>query len=241
MKLRIGKFNKKMIIVILTFIVLLLIYISFLYYKPLSVKIFGGKKVSDIIEKNKIEMKHKYDNLDSLTDGKDIILLVLKEERIMELWKRRDTSWVYTDTFEFTNFSGELGPKLEEGDKQIPEGIYKIEYLNPNSRFNLSMKINYPNKFDREKAKEDNRSKLGNDIFIHGDNSTIGCIPIGDRIEELFYIIAENGFTNTNVIISPYDMRRTDKKIKYKQIDWLEDLYSDIKKEIVKLEKKHNG
>ncbi len=71
----------------------------------------------------------------------------------------------------------ETWPKFKEGDGQIPEGIYGIEYLNPNSKFHLSMKINYPNSFDKEMAKIDNRKNLGGDIMIHGSNKTIGLYP----------------------------------------------------------------
>ena len=84
-------------------------------------------------------------------------------------------------TFPFQGFSGTLGPKLREGDGQIPEGLYRIEYLNPNSSYHLSLKIDYPNAFDREKGRSDGRERLGYDIFIHGKSVTVGCIPIGDE------------------------------------------------------------
>ncbi len=65
-----------------------------------------------------------------------------------------------------------------------------IEYLNPNSKFHLSMKVSYPNSFDREMAKLDNRDNLGGDIMIHGSNRSVGCIPIGDGgIEELYFLV----------------------------------------------------
>ena len=58
-------------------------------------------------------------------------------------------------------FSGTLGPKLREGDGQIPEGIYGIGYLNPNSSYYLSLKVTYPNASDRARAKKDGRTNLG--------------------------------------------------------------------------------
>ena len=63
--------------------------------------------------------------------------------------------------------SGVLGPKLREGDKQVPEGIYGAEALNPNSKFHLSIRLNYPNTFDRRMAQSDGRTQLGGDIMIH--------------------------------------------------------------------------
>lgn len=64
--------------------------------------------------------------------------------------------------------SGSIGPKLRESDMQVPEGVYQIESLNPNSQFHLSLRVNYPNEFDREQARIDGRAQLGGDIMIHG-------------------------------------------------------------------------
>lgn len=85
-----------------------------------------------------------------------------------------------------TGTSGTLGPKREEGDGQIPEGVYGVEDLNPNSLFHLSLKVSYPNAFDREMAKREGCGNLGGDIMVHGGSATVGCIPIGDdAIEEV--------------------------------------------------------
>ena len=90
---------------------------------------------------------------------------------------------------QFKGYSGILSPKLKSYDGQIPEGIYKPIFLNSRSNYHLSIQINYPNNFDKEKGKLDKRVELGDNIFIHGRNATIGCIPLGDHhIEELFLI-----------------------------------------------------
>ncbi len=131
--------------------------------------------------------------------------------------------------FPFTGYSGKLGPKLKEGDRQIPEGIYRIEYLNPNSSYHLSMKLDYPNAFDRAKGETDGREQLGYDIFIHGRSATIGCIPIGDpAIEQLFWMVAEVGPGNVEVVIAPYDMRASKQRIEIDGIDWEDELYALI-------------
>ncbi len=117
-----------------------------------------------------------------------LTILAFKNERKLEVWGYRQKRWRFIKSFNWTAYSGVLGPKLKEGDRQIPEGIYGIEYLNPNSKFHLSMKVSYPNRFDREMAKRDNRDNLGGDIMIHGSNRSVGCIPIGDSgIEELYF------------------------------------------------------
>jgi len=68
--------------------------------------------------------------------------------------------------YRITAASGTAGPKLREGDRQVPEGIYRIVGLNPNSRYHLSMKLDYPNAFDRHQAARDGRARPGSDIFI---------------------------------------------------------------------------
>lgn len=164
---------------------------------------------------------------------KTILLIALKEERILELWGKLDTEWVLIKKYPFTAFSGKLGPKLKQGDKQIPEGIYNIEYLNPNSSYHLSLKVDYPNEFDRLKAVEENRKKLGGDIFIHGKAVTIGCIPLGDEgIEELFVAASKAINKGIKVIISPIDFRKRNEMPEIESVDWEKELYGAIKKEL---------
>ena len=89
---------------------------------------------------------------------------------------------------------GASGPKIQRGDKQVPEGVYGISYLNPNSAYHLSLGVNYPNAFDREMAAKDGRKNLGGDIMIHGKNVSSGCLAVGDEpAEELFVLAAEVG------------------------------------------------
>ena len=118
-----------------------------------------------------------------------IYLRIFKYERVIELWAYSSTesSYVFLKPYPFTGFCGHLGPKRKQGDLQIPEGFYSIILFNPASNFHLSMKINYPNRSDRILGNPD---RPGNEIFIHGSNVTIGCIPIGDNAIEELYIIA---------------------------------------------------
>ncbi|MBN1257613.1 MAG: L,D-transpeptidase family protein [Planctomycetes bacterium] len=163
-----------------------------------------------------------------------ITLIALKEERVLELWAELDNSMIFIKSYPFTGFSGELGPKLKSGDRQIPEGIYKITWLNPNSSYHLSIKINYPNRFDLEKAKEDGRTNLGGDIFIHGKSVTIGCIPIGDpAIEELFTLVQKIGNENAQVIIAPYDLRTIDRIYPENTVAWLPEKYDNIRQALI--------
>ena len=94
--------------------------------------------------------------------------------------KSNKQSWKHIHNFPLTGFSGRLGPKLRVNDKQIPEGVYKLVNFNPYSSMHLSMMINYPNTFDREKGYQDGRRDLGNNIFIHGRDLSVGCLAVGD-------------------------------------------------------------
>ena len=164
---------------------------------------------------------------------KKLTLIGLKNERLLEVWGELNGKQQHIRTYRFTAFSGQLGPKFKEGDRQIPEGIYGISFLNPNSKFHLALRVNYPNAFDKKMAKKEKRDKLGGDIMIHGSDRTIGCIPIGDdQIEELYFLAEKVGIQNIKVILSPLDFRRTDVRIKTKKHPWMKDLYTNIKKEM---------
>ena len=164
---------------------------------------------------------------------KEIILVAFKEERSFQVYSKDYTGIKLIKEYPFTAFSGELGPKLKEGDKQIPEGIYNVEYLNPNSAYYLSIKVNYPNEFDKSKTELTNVSDMGGDIFIHGKLATIGCIPIGDEaIEEVFLLTQKAINNNVKVIISPRDFRVNSNYPKINGIDWENELYEIINTEL---------
>lgn len=193
-----------------------------------------SRAVSHTVEERIEAIEKKKPWLKTLAKGAEghARILVFKKERMLEVsapgW--RDSVRKYP----MTGFSGALGPKLKEGDGQIPEGVYGVEYLNPNSRFYLSLKVSYPNSFDREKARCDGRKDLGGDIMIHGKNVTIGCVPVGDdAIEDIFYLVHSAGIQNTTVVISPYDMRQGRKpELENSSVPWYGELLDVIEKEI---------
>ena len=161
------------------------------------------------------------------SSGGKLRILVFKNERSVEV---HAPGWKEPQIYPMTAFSGTLGPKLREGDGQIPEGVYGIEYLNPNSSYYLSLKVSYPNASDRRRAKADGRTNLGGDIMIHGKAVTIGCVPVGDdAIEDIFYLAASVGIKNVSVIIAPYDMRRgRNPKLERSPLAWYPDLCLEI-------------
>lgn len=138
-----------------------------------------------------------------------IALLAFKEEKRLDLFAsgasgdfRHVLSWPILAA------SGTTGPKLREGDRQVPEGFYRIELLNPNSLFHLSLRVNYPNADDIARAKAEGRDPagLGGDIMIHGGAASIGCLAIGDEaVEELFVLAGLTGLDRIRLIIAPFD------------------------------------
>lgn len=141
------------------------------------------------------------------------LLLGLKQERELQLYAAGPAQQLrFIRSFAILGASGGLGPKLLEGDRQVPEGIYAIVYLNPNSVAHLSLALDYPNEFDRAHAAEDGREDavLGGDIMIHGGSDSVGCLAIGDQAaEDLFVLAADAGWQQALVVVSPVDFRRT--------------------------------
>ena len=163
-----------------------------------------------------------------------VTLVGLKAEKLLHLYARGpapDDAWRLIHTYPVRAASGHLGPKLKEGDRQVPEGVYGVDYLNPNSKFSVSMRVTYPNDFDRAMATKDKRDKdtLGNAIMIHGRSSSIGCLAMGDPAsEELFVLAHAVGLDNMRVILAPVDFRTQPRPKLDKPPTWIDDLYTQI-------------
>ncbi|HRY49513.1 MAG TPA: hypothetical protein P5186_15795 [Candidatus Paceibacterota bacterium] len=175
---------------------------------------------------------------------KRINLVGLKREQVLEVWVSGGSGQCeYLTTYPILGASGTLGPKLVEGDGQVPEGVYKIDSLNPNSLYHLALRVDYPNRFDRAKGALDGRAALGSDIMIHGKSASIGCLAMGDQAaEDLFVMAAESGIENITVILSPVDFRiRSLPATMPKVPPWTEELYADIRCELMKLTRQPDG
>ena len=120
--------------------------------------------------------------------ARELFLRWFKREAVVELWAREDAGrFQLVATYEILASSGGPGPKRREGDGQVPEGFYEIDRFNPESRFHLSLGLDYPNAADRILA---DRERPGGEIFIHGSNVSIGCAPLGDAAIEQLYLAA---------------------------------------------------
>ena len=167
-----------------------------------------------------------------------VYLLAFKEERRLELWAGSSNGPAFVRAYRILQASGETGPKLRAGDSQIPEGTYRVTALNPNSQYYLSLKLNYPNDFDRLKARKDGRRDLGSDIFIHGNALSRGCIGVGNPdIEELFALAVRTGRSNTEVIIAPRDLReKPPPRYTKTAAPWLPELYARLREGLARFD-----
>jgi L,D-transpeptidase catalytic domain len=225
----------RVVIVVLVLAVLsgaFIVYGRGMWY-PLLLQIRGPRTVADVVAKYgpaaKARLKPHFDRKRVAWPPKDIALLVFKEEKRVALWARGGNEWRFIRDYPVFAASGHAGPKLREGDYQVPEGVYRIAHLNPNSSFHLSMKVDYPNAFDQRMARRDGRTRLGGDIFIHGKAVSIGCVAVGDRaIEELFTLVALTGHQRAKVIIAPRDLRTRGAAVPDGAPRWLGELYRDV-------------
>ncbi|MBK8845428.1 MAG: L,D-transpeptidase family protein [Bacteroidetes bacterium] len=136
----------------------------------------------------------------------EVFIRVLKQEEILEIYVRNkgEVTFKLFEKVDVCASSGTVGYKLKQGDRQTPEGHYRINLFNHQSNFHLSLKINYPNHEDKQRSKGLN---AGGDIFIHGECVTIGCVPLGNEGIELLYMMCvitkNNGQQNIPVHIYP--------------------------------------
>ncbi len=169
-----------------------------------------------------------------------LVFAGFKQEKVLEIYAAgADGRFRFVRVYPILKLSGKLGPKLREGDRQVPEGIYAIESLNPNSRFHLSLRLDYPNQFDREQARNEGRTNLGGDIMIHGSSVSVGCLAMGDAAAEDFFVLAaDTGLTNIQVILSPVDFRKGKTVPDSGQAPpWRASLYEKIKNALSDLKK----
>lgn len=195
-------------------------------------RLAGKRSIKDVVriigETTRKRLKPYFDKANIPYPPKKITLLALKDRAQLELWAETENRPVFVRTYPIKALSGDSGPKLREGDGQVPEGIYNVLWLNPNSSFHLSMKLNYPNSFDLRHARAEGRNQPGTNIFIHGRAVSIGCLAMGDRtIEELFILATDVGRANIKVVIAPTDPRIAELDPD-SEIPWTAELYKRI-------------
>jgi murein L,D-transpeptidase YafK len=121
-----------------------------------------------------------------------ILVRLFKQEAELEIWKQdRSGRFALLKTYPICRWSGDLGPKVREGDRQAPEGFYAISpaQMNPQSAYYLSFNTGYPNAFDKALG------RTGSQLMVHGDCSSRGCYAMTDeQIAEIYSLGRESFF-----------------------------------------------
>ncbi|MCK1419856.1 murein L,D-transpeptidase [Bradyrhizobium sp. 180] len=121
-----------------------------------------------------------------------ILVRLFKQEAELEVWKQtRSGQFALLKTYPICRWSGDLGPKVREGDRQAPEGFYSINpsQMNPQSAYYLSFNTGYPNAFDKALG------RTGSQLMVHGDCSSRGCYAMTDeQIAEIYSLGRESFF-----------------------------------------------
>jgi murein L,D-transpeptidase YafK len=143
-----------------------------------------------------------------LVAGAPVYIRIFKEESQLEVWLEKDGRYQLLHTYAICKWSGKLGPKLAEGDRQSPEGFYEVtaKQLNPNSRHHLSFNIGFPNTYDRS------HGRTGSYLMVHGGCSSIGCYAVTDSyVDEIYSLVKaalNDGQKSVPVHIFPFRMSR---------------------------------
>lgn len=168
-----------------------------------------GESMTTELAKKKLEL------------GSPVFIRAFKEEKELELFvQNKDTGrFELFRKYPIVAASGDIGPKLVEGDGQVPEGFYFVppSAMNPNSAFHLAFNIGFPNEYDRA------HDRNGTFIMIHGSNVSIGCLAMTDeKIEEIYTICQaahEGGQAYFRVHIFPF--RMTEERMGKAVSEWL--------------------
>ena len=145
---------------------------------------------------------------DGLQLGSPAFIRIFKAENTVETWVQDQETGRYEPfkSYPICNYSGELGPKLQEGDFQSPEGFYEVgaRQMNPWSSYHLSFNIGFPNAYDRTYR------RTGSNLMIHGDCKSEGCYALTDPAIEEVYLLTEASIANgTDVPIHIFPFRMT--------------------------------
>jgi murein L,D-transpeptidase YafK len=162
-----------------------------------------------------------------LSLGAPVMLRIFKAEGMLEVWMEKQGRYVAFATYPICYFSGALGPKLREGDRQAPEGFYTItrDLLHDGRRWQRSLNIGYPNAFDRANGRS------GSAILVHGGCDSSGCFAMTDAVNaELYDLVSaalRSGSRHVPVHVFPF--RMTDAAISALPAVTWRDFWSDLK------------
>jgi murein L,D-transpeptidase YafK len=141
-----------------------------------------------------------------LRPGLPVLLRIFKAESELEVWMEKDGNYVLFATYPVCHWSGTLGPKLHQGDKQAPEGFYTVSrrQLHLAGRWPRSLNLGFPNLYDKSLARD------GNYILVHGGCSSVGCYAMTNTVIEEIFTVTEaalrEGEEHVPVHVFPFRM-----------------------------------
>lgn len=162
--------------------------------------LLGACQQEDVLDISRIQGKAEYrlsnatlSRMKALNMDRNapIMVRIFKEEGVMEIWKANSANrYVMLKSYQICAWSGMLGPKTKEGDRQAPEGFYDITpaQMNPNSRYYLAFNIGYPNAYDRALG------RTGSNLMVHGACSSSGCYSMTDAQVQEIFALAHDAF-----------------------------------------------
>ena len=159
--------------------------------------------------------------------GDPVFIRIFKEESLLEVWIRSEAEYHHLKDYYICAYSGYLGPKLQEGDRQAPEGFYKVKkyQLNPNSKYHLSFNLGFPNRYDRE------HNRTGSFLMVHGNCVSDGCYAMTDEKIEEIYALVESALQKGQkyIQVHAFPFRMTDVNMAlYGDSEWY-DFWANLK------------
>lgn len=147
-------------------------------------------------------------NAKGMSRTSPVMARIFKEEGKLEIWKQKSNGrYDIIASYDICKWSGQLGPKFIEGDRQAPEGFYSVRpaQMNPNSSYHLAFNMGYPNAFDRA------HGRTGSNLMVHGACSSSGCYSMTDAQIEEIYAFGRDAFRGgqTEFQIQAFPFRMT--------------------------------
>jgi murein L,D-transpeptidase YafK len=163
----------------------------------------NGRHMQPLSDKMLAEIENK-----NMAKESPILVRIFKQESELEVWKEdKNGQFALLKSYPICRWSGELGPKIKQGDRQAPEGFYTITpgLMNPNSSYYLAINTGFPNAYDRANG------RTGAFLMIHGDCSSAGCYAMTDeQISEIYAFARESFFGGQKSFqIQAYPFRMT--------------------------------
>ncbi len=160
--------------------------------------------------------------------GAPIFIRIFKLESELELWVEKNGRYELFATYPICLWSGRLGPKLREGDRQAPEGFYTVsaEQLNPNSRWHRSFNLGFPNAFDQA------HGRTGTFLMVHGGCASIGCYAMTDEVvDEIWGLVtAALDQSQQRFAVHVFPFRMTERNLGLRRGQLWSAFWADLKK-----------